>query len=246
MVRRAAEAGPAAGADLHDGNGAAGALRCQHAPPSVAGPDLITWAYVTDRFCRITALYRCRGHNAPRRAEIFSLNSERPVVGGVHVDDVTVAESDLAVAAMRVLNQPGRAVLDLARRGAQRAEDARLGLDADGPRIPVGRRDDAELAVGLSVGQDDVGEGLRPRPRLAGPPAPLYVPGSPVPVRHQLLGSGRPPPLRPRVLRCVLQPPPELAQHRQVGLVSAEEGHGSGFQPGEPEWHWHGHPWHSG
>jgi hypothetical protein len=84
------------------------------------------------------------------------LNADRSVIGGVHEDHMTAAEPDLPVAAVRVLHDAARAVLDLAGAGAESAEQARFALDLDGPRVPVRGPDHAELPFRLGVGQDDL------------------------------------------------------------------------------------------
>jgi hypothetical protein len=81
VVWRAAEVMAAGRAYFHDRDGLAGASCGQDPPPAATRPDFISRANFIDVFYRITALYECRGHNAPHPAEVFPLNSQGPVVG---------------------------------------------------------------------------------------------------------------------------------------------------------------------
>jgi hypothetical protein len=167
--------------------------RCRNALPSLPCGHEVARPHILHRHLTTQGGYTFSLTYAPGALQILALDPEPAVLGGGDADDVTGPHLELGETLVPVLDQFALAALDLFDVGAERGEDAGLALDAHRPRVGVDGSDDAPFA-GLGVGEDPLGEGVRPGPRLPAAAAPGEIPDTPPAVGGRLLGPGLRPP----------------------------------------------------
>ena len=133
--------------------------------------------------------YRFSLTYAPYSTQIFPLNTQGTVVGGVGADDGAVAEPDLTGRAHHRGDDLAVACDSVGHGCAYGGEEPGFTFDAGRPGVAVGGADDAPLPR-LGIAQDEFGEGLGTGAGFAGAAAAEPQHDPPVPIRQQLIGSG--------------------------------------------------------